>query len=159
MFPQKNEFFLNKPIKNPGTETFVLEALSLERIVGRLPVTIDMIRTVAGLALPVRCSIIYGIYYGSCSYGDLCKDIMQDKFEFSPENCPPELNELGIDCTCPFNIPTQTIDETFEYDIPDYCGTAVSSLVNGDFDVRVIINNALNQHTACFRFLYTMVRA
>jgi hypothetical protein len=132
---------------------------TLERITGKLPTSINMVRTVAGLALGVSCTQHAFGFFGSCSYADFCKDIMQDRLEFFPENCPPELLPLGIDCNCPFNIPAQTIDETFEYDIPDYSITAASFLATGDFDVKVIINNASNQHVACLRFLYTMMRA
>jgi hypothetical protein len=84
---------------------------------------------------------------------------MQDRLEFFPENCPPELLPLGIDCNCPFDIPAQTFDETFEYDIPDLTTTIVSFYANGDFDVKVTISNVANQHVACFRFLYTIMKA
>jgi hypothetical protein len=85
---------------------------------------------------------------------------MQDKLEIFPQNCPPELANLGIDCTCPFDIPSQTsFDEILEYDIPDLATTILSFYANGDFDVKVTISNASNQHVACFRFLYTMMKA
>ena len=54
-----------------------MKASSLREISGSLPATIDIIRTVAGLALPVRCTIVQGFSVGSCSYNDVCKDVLQ----------------------------------------------------------------------------------
>ena len=129
--------------------------------------------TVAGLNLPFRCAISNtGLAVGSCSYGDFCKDIVQDMCGFTASNCPPELADWGIDCNCPLDIPVQTFGGSFDYDIPDlnydhicplfflsFLSGSGSSLANGDFDVKITINNAANQHIACFRFLLTMMRA
>jgi hypothetical protein len=30
---------------------------------------------------------------------------------------------------------------------------------SGDFDVKVTVNDASNQHVACYRFFYTMTKA
>ena len=74
----------------------------------------DIIRTVAGLALPVRCTIANSggqqFPVGSCTYADACKDVMQDMAGVTAENCPPELADWGIDCNCPFDLPVQTVD-------------------------------------------------
>ena len=156
-----------KPIKNPGTETIDFRALAFERIQGRLPIQFDIVRTVAGLALPIRCTIAQGIPLGSCSYQDFCKDIVQDMCGFNASNCPPELADYGIDCNCPFNIPVQTFDNTFEFDIKDLSIDVPVPcpffflLINpsGDYDAKLIVNNAANQHVACFRFLFTLVKA
>ena len=148
----------------------------LERIQGRLPIQIDLIRSVAGLALPVRCAISNtGLAVGSCSYGDFCKDIVQDMCGFTASNCPPELADWGIDCNCPLDIPAQTVDESSTFDIPDFnivnyplhdfCPFFFLPLAfgpfiaNGDFDLKITVNNAANQHVACFRFLFTMTKA
>ena len=132
----------------------------MERIQGRLPIQIDLIRSVAGLALPVRCAISNtGLAVGSCSYGDFCKDIVQDMCGFTASNCPPELADYGIDCNCPFNIPAQTIDPPAQtFDIPNLSTSVVSVFANGDFEFRITVNNAANQHIACFRFLYTLIK-
>ena len=155
----------------------------MERIQGRLPTQVDLIRTVAGLALPVRCTIaninFQALPVGSCSYQDLCKDIVQDMCGFNAPNCPPELADWGIDCNCPFNIPIQTVDGPSTFDIPDFSSILPediyplenlcqlffipfvfgSFIAQGDFDVKISVNNAANQHVACFRFLFSMMKA
>ena len=92
----------------------------------------------------------------------------------TPSNSPPELADYGIDCSCPFNLPAQTIDDTYQYNIPDFStgltdpicplfflsiGETASFFVNGDFDVKINVNNAANQHVACFKFLLTISKA
>ena len=143
----------------------------MERIQGRIPTQVDVIRAVGGLTLPLRCTIVNGLALGSCSYADFWKDVVQDICGFNASNCPPELTDWGIDCNCPFNIPAQTIDESSSFHIPDlnyemmcpffFIPTLFGgiSTANGDFDVKISINNSANQHVACFRFLFTILRA
>ena len=148
----------------------------LERIQGRLPIQIDLTRTVAGLNLPFRCAISNtGLAVGSCSYGDFCKDIVQDMCGFTASNCPPELADWGIDCNCPLDIPAQTVDESSTFDFPDFnfvdyplydfCPffflpfAFTGMAMVGDWDFKITISNYANQHVACFRFLFTMTKA
>ncbi len=84
---------------------------------------------------------------------------MQDIADINASNCPPELGDWGIDCNCPFDVPAQTVDGSITGEIPDLSTTVVSFLANGDFDVKATINNASNQHVACFRFLFTVIKA
>jgi hypothetical protein len=94
-----------------------------------------------------------------------CNDVVKDICGVTATNCPPESADYGIDCNCPFEIPAQTVDEVFERDVPAFIGDARfffvlnSFTANGDFDIKIYVNNASNQHVACFRFLYTMRRA
>jgi hypothetical protein len=111
------------------------------------------------LALPINCLLVQGVYVGSCTYNDLCKDVLQGIAEFDETNCPAELADWGIDCNCPFNVPAQTVDGSITGDIPDLATTVISFMANGDFDIRATINNASNQHVACFRFLLTVQKA
>jgi hypothetical protein len=84
---------------------------------------------------------------------------MQDIAGLTPANCPPGLADWGIDCSCPFNIPAQSVDDSIEVELPDLSTTIVSFLANGDFDIKATINNASNQHVACLRFLLTIQKA
>ena len=136
-----------------------MKASSLREISGSLPATIDIIRTVAGLALPVRCTIVQGFSVGSCSYNDVCKDVLQGIAGITAENCPPELAEWGVDCNCPLNIPAQSVDGTLSLDFPDLSTTIVSFLANGDFDIKALISGPSNSHVACLRFLLTIQKA
>jgi hypothetical protein len=107
-----------------------------------------------------------GFSVGSCTYSDFCKDVIQDLCEINASNCPSELAQFGIDCSCPVDIQAQTIDESFEFEIPGIDVTAPvcplffipvhSLLVNGDFEVKITVNDGSNQHVGCFRFLFSM---
>ena len=86
--------------------------------------------------------------------------------------------DWGIDCNCPFNIPIQTVDGPSTFDIPDFSSILPEDIyplenlcqlffipfvfgsftAQGDFDVKISVNNAANQHVACFRFLFTMMK-
>ena len=115
--------FFIKPIKTPGDLFVDFRTSFLTRIQGSLGTQVDVIRSVAGLALPYRCTVVngngMGLPVGSCTYSDFCRDVVQDLCKITPTNCPEEFAEYGIDCTCPFNIPAQTIDDIYQYDIPD----------------------------------------
>ena len=144
---------------HPGNSTVDVKASSLRQIVGRLPTSINIIRIVAGLALPVSCVIVQGFSVGSCSYNDVCKDVMQDIAGITTANCPAGLVDFGINCTCPFDIPAQSVDGKLEFDIPDLSTTIASFLASGDFDITATVNNASNQHVACLRFKLTIDKA
>ena len=140
--------FYFKPILHPGVATCSYETSFLRQISGRLPTTISIIRTVAGFALPVRCTIVQGVSIGSCSYIDLCQDFMQDALGF--------LLDHGIDFNCPFDIPVKSVETSFDHEIPDLSTSIVPFLASGDFDVTITVNNSSNQHIACMRLKYTI---
>ena len=146
-----------KPVLNPGTATVFYEAENIRPISGRLSATFNIIRTVSGIALPIRCYQYQGANIGSCTYNDICMDFMQGVFGLDETNCPPELAEWGIDCTCPFDLPIQLADGslTFQLDIPNDLSFIFGP---GDYDLTVTVNNAANQHIGCFRFKFTMRR-
>ena len=108
--------------------------------------------------MPVRCTIVQGLSVGSCSYADLCKNVLNDIADINNTNCPPELADWGIDCNCPFNVPAQTVDGSLDVDIGDLSVSIVSFLANGDFDITAKVNDNRGQHVACFRFLLTIVK-
>ena len=98
-----------KPVVYPALSTVDVMAESFRAVSGNLPTSIEMIRTVAGLALPVRCNLFVPDGFGSCSYPDICKQLMAI-FDFTYDNCPQELIEWGFDCNCPFDLPIQAIE-------------------------------------------------
>jgi hypothetical protein len=125
------------------------------------------------MSLPVRCTIVQGVYVGSCTYNDFCREVVQDLCEVTPFNCPPEMAEYGFDCSCPFNVLPQTFDGAYSFEIPDFSVNGIDSspvcpfffftghgfLANGDFDVKISVSDASNHHVACYRFLFTMTKA
>jgi hypothetical protein len=81
------------------------------------------------------------------------------------------MHDLGIDCSCPFNIPAHTVDGSYSFDLPDinpifqyvkcplfFFPSGMGISASGDFDAKIIVNNASNQHVACFRFFFTMMK-
>ena len=106
----------------------------------------------------MRCIIVQGLNIGSCTYTDLCKNVLNDIAGFDNTNCPPELKEWGIDCTCPLNVAARTVNGTLDFYIPDLSASIVSFFGNGDFDITAKVNDNRGQHVACFRFLLTIVK-
>ena len=124
-----------------------------------MPTTIDIIRTVARLALPVRCVLVQGLYVGSCSYTDLCKNLINEIAGITADNCLPDLAEWGIDCNCPFNIPIEIVEGSHTIEIEDLSTSIASFMANGDFDITVKVNDSSNAHVACFRFFLTVQKS
>ena len=131
---------------------------SLKRLSGRLPVSLDVIRTVAGLTLPVRCVVVQGFSVGSCSYQDLCKDLVQGIFDLNESNCIPEFSKYGFDCSCPVNIPPQLVEETFLTEIPDLSQTIAPFMFVGDYEITARLNDANNGHIACYKVQYSIYK-
>ena len=143
----------------PGEHVADFRAVVQRKIDGALPATFNMIRTVAGLSLPVRCFVMQGISVGSCSYTDLCKDVFRDILGNTPENCPPEFEEWGIGCTCPFYLPVQTIEDNILFNTGNTDDAAISFFFGtGDYELTVTINNNRGEHVACFKFLYSIYK-
>jgi hypothetical protein len=136
-----------------------LKGEGVRAVSGKLPTSLNIIRAVAGLSLPVRCTVVQGVSVGSCSYADACKDILQDIAEITPEDCPADLIPLGIDCNCPFNIPTQVVDGSIEFAVSDLSTSIVSFLASGDFDVTARVNQANGVHVACLNLKFTVKKA
>ncbi len=102
--------------------------------------SLNIIRTVSGITLPVRCYIVNGQNVGSCTYPDLCKFLQDTVTEFKPDICPPSFLDYGIDCKCPFDIKPQRIEiQRHPLDLPDATQTAATFLASGNFNITVIV--------------------
>ena len=154
-----NSLFNFKPIIHPGISTVSYEASLIRPISGRFPTTFNVIRTVSGLALPIRCTIVQGFNFGSCTYNDLCKDVMKDIMQGYMEDAFGFMFAHASDYICPFDIQPQSVENSLDYEVPDFSTTTASFFASGDFDISVSINNASNQHVACLRFKFTMQKA
>ena len=142
----------------PSLSVVDMKLGSLKRLSGRLPVSLDVIRTVAGLTLPVRCVVVQGFSVGSCSYQDLCKDLVQGIFDLNESNCIPEFSKYGFDCSCPVNIPPQLVEETFLTEIPDLSQTIAPFMFVGDYEITARLNDANNGHIACYKVQYSIYK-
>ena len=56
------------PILQPGIAYLNLKMNLKRALSGKLNTKINIIRTVSGIALPIRCYIAGGVYVGSCTY-------------------------------------------------------------------------------------------
>jgi hypothetical protein len=148
-------FVFFKPIFHPGDMTLSVKASSKRLVQGDVKTDMNIIRTVVGLALPVRCTIVQGLSVGSCSYKDACKNILNELAGLDASNCPVELAAYGIDCTCPFNIPTAVMDEVFLASLEDLSTSPVSFLATGDFDVTIKAADARGE-ALCLNVKFTM---
>ena len=103
--------------------------------------------------------MISGIFAGSCVYDDICAHIAQIFPQtFNPQACPPELAEYGIDCTCPFNIRSGSVDLVdLLLNIPDLSdpNIVLGFLGKGDYDITIKTEDTLGKF-ACLRIKYTM---
>jgi hypothetical protein len=106
----------------------------------------------------MTCILYQGNYLNSCTHLDFCEEIFQNFWGVIPSNCPPEFEDLGIPCSCPFNIPAVTIDEELLFKIDDLTTTIISFISSGDFDLKVVFGSR-NQHIGCFRFLFSIQKA
>ena len=74
------------PIEHPGPMPFILSGRVKREIRGVVKSDFKIIRTVSGIALPIRCYLVNGNYIGSCVYPDLCL-MLKNYFNFEPNNC------------------------------------------------------------------------
>jgi hypothetical protein len=126
------------PIIQPGNATLIFDGFFKRSLSGPLATKLNIIRTVAGLALPIRCYLALGVYVGSCDYTDLCAivaTLLPDTF--NPLSCPPELLDYGIDCKCPFKLRDGDIYIDQVLTLPDAAATVASFLASGDFDIKI----------------------
>ncbi len=57
----------------------------------------DIVRSVNGIKLPIRCYIAQGVYVGSCTYDDVCVILQTLLPDFKPgATCPADLAAFGI---------------------------------------------------------------
>ena len=101
-----------------------------------------MVRTVSGLTLPISCYLSEGINIGSCVYDDLC-GLIKSVLDLNETNCPQNLIDNGIPCTCPFNLPIRELNINENFQIPALSNFSNPWLVfftylpSGDFDVTI----------------------
>lgn len=99
------------PILQPGEATLNFRMNLKRALNGKLKTTLNIVRSVSGVALPIRCYLAAGVYVGSCTYDDICeivKTLLPDSF--NPTACLPELASYGIDCTCPIKLKSGLIE-------------------------------------------------
>lgn len=112
------------PILHPGPMPFTLVAKSIREIRGKVKSTLSIKRTVNGITLPISCYLSNGIYVGSCTYDDLC-ELMKSVLGYSETNCPQNLIDNNIDCTCPFKLPARDLDIDVVANLPDASTTPI----------------------------------
>ncbi|UJR36792.1 hypothetical protein I4U23_029505 [Adineta vaga] len=125
------------PILNPG-EGFITLRANLIRPIKKIRTILKIVRKVSGITLPVKCYKVDGVEVGSCDYADLCLVLQTMLPSFKPETCPPTALNYGVDCNCPFNIPTGQLDIIRErMELPDAQASIASFMASGDFTIEL----------------------
>lgn len=134
----------------------ILDIKNRQEIRGQVKADLNIIRTIAGLSLPVRCTLVNGQYFGSCVYDDLCA-FMKGYLNFDENNCPESFIENGFDCRCPFNLPITELNFDNVLDLPDFSTTIFSFLASGNFDVT-IKGSIGTTNVLCLNMKFTMMK-
>ena len=140
------------PIIQPGKGRVSLALAANENIQGVVKLNLNIVRTVSGIKLPVRCYVVNGEQVGSCSYPDLCT-LAKRLFQFGPADCPAQLRQYGIDCNCPVNINKRDLDIDMDVTIPSAPEYA-SWLSTGDFDVKLVAS--VGTMSACYNIQFSV---
>ena len=147
-------FILIKPIIQPGLMNVILDIKNTQEIRGQVKADLNIIRTVSGLKIPIRCYLSAGIYVGSCIYQDLCA-FLKGYLNFDENNCPENFIKNGFDCRCPFNLPVTELNFNNILDLPDASTTIFTFLASGDFDVT-IKGSIDTTNVLCLNMKYTI---
>ena len=140
------------PIIQPGAGKISFSIAATENIKGVIKADVNIVRTVSGIKLPVRCYIVQGENVGSCSYPDLC-NLMKRLVSYGPGNCPANLAQHGIDCNCPVNINKRDLDIDMDVTLPQAPEYA-SWLSTGDFDVK--LSASVGTISACYNIKFSV---
>jgi hypothetical protein len=139
---------LLQPIIHPGTAKLILDGKNRQVIKGLVKTDVNIIRAVGGLPLKVNCYRVNGTDVGSCVFPDLCAYI-KTIFKIDETNCPQNLIDNDILCTCPFNLPIRDVNINQSFDLPNLSTFSSifhvehplqifpSLFVTGDFDVTM----------------------
>lgn len=144
---------------NPGLHYGKIQLSSTRGINGIVKSDFSIIRTIAGLALPVRCYIVDNTYVGSCSYADTCTTWLNAIGGFDPSNCPEVLVNAGIDCVCPFKVPAGNVNSVGSLNVTDLSQNKyISFFSTGDFDLKLTLNDQVG-YLGCVNLKFTMKKA
>ena len=110
---------------------------------------LNIVRTVSGIALPIKCYKVNGVEVGSCDYKDLCLVLKTLLPSFGPATCPAGVAQYGIDCNCPFNIRTGQISIVKErLELPDAQASIASFMASGTFTIKLDTYDAVGQYAS-----------
>ena len=127
---------LLQPIIHPGTAKLILDGKNRQVIKGLVKTDVNIIRAVGGLPLKVNCYRVNGTDVGSCVFPDLCAYI-KTIFKIDETNCPQNLIDNDILCTCPFNLPIRDVNINHYIELPNASNTIFAFLASGEFDVTI----------------------
>ena len=144
---------------------FDLKATVLRPITGKLKTSVSLVRTIAGLRLPVSCLLINGVNVGSCNYDDLCKFVQNLSYNPELKFVFTSLFETFFDLDetntpiCPIKTEIQKTEFSNIIDIPDFSKTPLSLFMSGDYNMTVSIREEnSDRNVGCWSFVYTMIK-
>lgn len=165
--PSKGNLTLNVEIKRPIGEYRIEreeKCVGSKLVVARIRLTVQAIRTVQSIVLPVSCYKVEGTKVGSCEYTgeELCRfmTVWWPQF-FGANTCSSVLTAFGIDCQCPFKgLKAQTVNIVNKnIDIPDFGSPILSYFSTGDFSLKLIAHeegSIATQPLFCGSFKYSV---
>merc|ERR1712127_779281 len=124
------------PIRHPGELVLALTASNRREIKGAVKSKVTINRAVSGLSLAIRCYLVDGNQVGSCTYDDLC-GLLNGVLSLTPDNCPQNLIDNGINCKCPFDVPERDLEIDTNFQLPDADSTPISWIGTGDFEAKI----------------------
>ncbi|KAI3379734.1 hypothetical protein SNEBB_004387 [Seison nebaliae] len=147
------------PVVQPGNVKARIVVQNDRPLSGVISLHVNVVRTIAGLSVPIGCFHIDGKPVGSCVYPDVC-DFMQRIFKLYPNNCPDNLKEYGIDCSCPLTGSSTGVIDTQEFstEIPKF-GKILSWLASGHYNVTAMARNEFDEEIACLQIGVNMIPA
>jgi len=136
------------PILNPGEAHLSFKA-NLKRPIKTIRTVLNIVRAVSGINLPIKCYKVSGVEVGSCDYKDLCLVLKTMLPSFNPTDCPKPMAHYGIDCNCPFNIPTGQLNIIRErLELPDAQGSIAAFMASGDFVIRLDTHDTVGPYAS-----------
>ena len=110
----------------------------------------------SGLDLPIKCFLVLGDKVGSCNYPDFCTSFLYI-LNINKDNCPQNFKDNGIDCTCPFILPSGIIE--LEEILESYSPAFLTNpwMVKGDYKIRVESRDSRG-HFFCLNIAFTLTK-
>ncbi|CAF1405800.1 unnamed protein product [Adineta ricciae] len=152
-----------RPFIYPGVISAKLKA-TVKHSISSFDVNMNIVRTINGIQLPIKCFIFDGANVGSCRYSS---DKVCDHMNFWTLNVTqsfvhlvPMMKIFSLIVKCPENtISEQYVDiNNYQFEIPDI-SKYFSFLASGIFNTTIIVNSPndpFGQPFFCGKFKYVL---
>ena len=135
-------------------------------LIASIRLSVQAIRTVQSIVLPISCYKVGDTKVGSCEYSgaELCRFMTSwwPQF-FGTQSCSSVFSSFGIDCSCPFKtVKAQTVNiVNRKIGIPEFGSPILSYFSTGDFLIKLVAHEEgaiTPQPLFCGTFKYTVYK-